>query len=249
VIVPSKAHSAGTLISLAANTIIMTKQATLGPIDPSVNTPLNPGMQGAPAHVKVPVSVEDVNGFIDFVRSISEDKDHVRESFLQLTHAVNPLVLGKAFRARTRIRMLARKLMANQCEDDQLVERILEFLCSESGSHDYTINRSEARKELGLPIEKPDDTLYRFIKDLYDEIAGLLQLSIPFDPNTVLGAESSADYCFSRALISSVPGGSHVFVSEGKLLRQQVQTPQGLQTAIQDQRLFEGWRFENVEAD
>ncbi|MDD2238209.1 MAG: ATP-dependent Clp protease proteolytic subunit [Kiritimatiellae bacterium] len=42
VIVPSKCHSAGTLMCLGANSIIMTKQATLGPIDPSVNNPLNP---------------------------------------------------------------------------------------------------------------------------------------------------------------------------------------------------------------
>ncbi len=40
VIIPSKSHSAGTLISLGANTIVMTKQATLGPIDPSLNSPL-----------------------------------------------------------------------------------------------------------------------------------------------------------------------------------------------------------------
>ena len=42
VIVPFKCHSGGTLICLGADNIIMTKQATLGPIDPSVNTPLNP---------------------------------------------------------------------------------------------------------------------------------------------------------------------------------------------------------------
>lgn len=42
VIIPFNCHSAGTLISLGANKILMTKQATLGPIDPSVNGPLNP---------------------------------------------------------------------------------------------------------------------------------------------------------------------------------------------------------------
>jgi ClpP class serine protease len=46
IIVPSKALSAGTLMCLGADSIIMTKQATLGPIDPSVNTPLNPGILG-----------------------------------------------------------------------------------------------------------------------------------------------------------------------------------------------------------
>ena len=33
IIIPSKAHSTGTLMALGANSIIMTKQATLGPID------------------------------------------------------------------------------------------------------------------------------------------------------------------------------------------------------------------------
>src|SRR6185312_13971029 len=47
VIVPSKAHSTGTLISLAAKPIVMTKQATLGPIDPSINNALNPVIPGA----------------------------------------------------------------------------------------------------------------------------------------------------------------------------------------------------------
>ncbi len=42
--------------------------------------------------------------------------------------------------------------------------RIVQFLVSESGSHDYTINRREARDQLGLKIEKPDDTLYSKIK-------------------------------------------------------------------------------------
>ena len=42
IIVPSKALSAGTLMCLGADKIIMTKQATLGPIDPTVHGPLGP---------------------------------------------------------------------------------------------------------------------------------------------------------------------------------------------------------------
>lgn len=36
IIVPNKCRSSGTLMALGANSIIMTKQATLGPIDPSI---------------------------------------------------------------------------------------------------------------------------------------------------------------------------------------------------------------------
>ena len=64
VIIPSKAMSAGTLISLGANRIVMTKQAALGPIDPSINHPLNPVVPNAP-HIKVPISVEAIRGYLD----------------------------------------------------------------------------------------------------------------------------------------------------------------------------------------
>ena len=34
-------------------------------------------------------------------------------------------------------------------------DAIIKFLCSESGSHDYSILRQEAKESLGLDIEKP----------------------------------------------------------------------------------------------
>jgi hypothetical protein len=50
-------------------------------------------------------------------------------------------------------------------------------------------------------------------------------------------------YTFKRALIESVAGGSHAFISEGTLLRQQIQIQPGIiQNAITDNRTFEGWR-------
>ena len=61
ILIPMKALSAGTLIFIGADTLVMTKQAALGPIDPSVNNPLNPQvtMGNQPMGV-VPVSVEAV---------------------------------------------------------------------------------------------------------------------------------------------------------------------------------------------
>ena len=246
VIVPSKAHSAGTLICLGANSIIMTKQATLGPIDPSVNTPLNPQVPGAPPHAKVPVSVEDLNSFIEYCRETLGSEGDMKELLLALSEKVHPLVLGNAFRARSQIRMLAKKLLAHQEYEKEQLEGLLRFLCSESGSHDYTINRREARNELGLPIEKPDDQLYDLIKRIYQDIATELELSNPFDPNSLLGTANTKDYSLPRALIESVAGGSHRFFSEGKLNKTQIQPQPGvIQVAVQDTRTFEGWRHVN----
>ncbi|MGC9326734.1 MAG: SDH family Clp fold serine proteinase [Candidatus Hinthialibacter sp.] len=246
VIVPAKAHSAGTLMSLGANAIIMTKQATLGPIDPSVNTPLNPQVPGASPHAKVPVSVEDLNAFVEYCRQTLGPDAEFSELLLSLSEKVHPLVLGNAFRARGQIRMLAKKLLANQNHAEEKMEELLRFLCSESGSHDYTINRREARDELGLPIEKPDDELYALIKAIYDDIASELELALPYDPNSLLGTNNDIDYCLPRALVESVAGGSHSFSSEGRLVRTQVQPKPGVvQVGIQDNRTFEGWRHVN----
>jgi membrane-bound ClpP family serine protease len=98
VIVSSKALSGGTLICLGANNIVMTKQAVLGPIDPSTNSPLNPQVSGAPPHAKAPVSVEAIAGYLDFARStLGKDAD-LKEVFMQLANSIHPHVLGQAYR-------------------------------------------------------------------------------------------------------------------------------------------------------
>jgi len=167
IIVPSKAQSTATLMCLAANRIVMTKQATLGPIDPSVNTPLNPKIEGGPPNARFPVSVEAIKGYFELAKNelgINGDND-LTKILLTLTDKVHPLVLGEVYRAQSQIKMLAKRLITFQTTDEQKIEKIVSFLCSESGSHDYTINRREARDSLGLQIEKPNDELYGIIKN------------------------------------------------------------------------------------
>jgi hypothetical protein len=249
VVVPSKAHSAGTLICLGADSIMMTKQATLGPIDPSVNGPLNPQIPGAPPQVRAPVSVEAINGYLDFAREGAglTDPAQLKDIFQRLSEHVHPLVLGDVFRSRSQIRMLARRLMARQLDDEKKIERILEFLRSESGSHDYTIYRQEARDELGLKVERPDDALYAKLKAIYDDFAAELKLAEPYSPDVALAGQPHVDYQVRRALVESVAGGSHVFVSQGRLAQRQVQAAPGVvQMAVEDRRTLEGWRHENA---
>ena len=75
-----------------------------------------------------------------------------------------------------------------------------------------------------------------------------LELTTPFDVNSVLGSQDRASYTFRRALIESVSGGSHKYVSEGEVVRQKVEVQPGLiGDAIADQRQFEGWRFYDAE--
>lgn len=101
VLVPLKALSAGTLICLGADLIVMTKQASLGPIDPSVTTPLNPIVLGAPPSVRAPVSVEAIKGYLEIATEELGIKDDAAMAsiFTALSQQVHPIVLGQVFRA------------------------------------------------------------------------------------------------------------------------------------------------------
>jgi hypothetical protein len=246
VIIPSKAHSTATLIALGANSILMTKQATLGPIDPSLNGPLNPQAPGPNPMARVPVSVESVSGYLDFAKSVGiKSEAEVAKLVLDLASRINPLVLGDVYRSRSQIRMLGTRLLSAHIKEQPRIEKILAFLCSDSGSHDYTINRREAANELGLSILKPDDEKYKVIRALHLDYARELALQTPFDGNHLLGSNPEVEYSLTRGLIESLPGGSTKFVSEGKLRRTQVQLgPTQVQQAIEDRRSFEAWKHD-----
>jgi hypothetical protein len=245
VIVPFKAFSAGTLICLGADNIILTKQATLGPIDPSVSTALNPKMPST--NTPFPVSVEDVNGYLEFAKVAVGAKNSAGIAALtsHLATEVHPLVLGRVFRSRGQIRMLAERLLSGKLQKAKLV-KCLSFLCGDSGSHDYPIHRKEAREILGLPATKPTDSEYKIIKSIYDDISKELALTSPFN----VAIESSriptghSQYLFKRGLVESVVGGSYCFESEVVLAKSQTQAANGgTQQSLEVQTKREGWTY------
>lgn len=242
IIVPAKAMSAGTLMCLGADTIVMTKQATLGPIDPSLNGPLNPMINGMP-NQRAPVSVEAIQGYIDVTREKLgiEDSPSLAHIWSNLSNQIHPLVLGQIFRSRQQIHDLATKLLSFQKASEADTKKIVSFLCSDSGSHDHSINRREA-KELGLSVEKPDDDFYAILRWLEISYRDYLRLREAFNPDTELGIDQETDYAIPRALIESLSFGSHEFLSKGKLKRVQVMAPNVMpQIGIEDSRQFEGW--------
>ena len=246
ILIPLKALSAGTLISIGADRVVMTKQAALGPIDPSVNNPLNPQAVIGGQSKQVPVSVESVRGYLDAAREELNIKGEqaLTSVLLNLTSHIHPLVLGEIFRSRAQIRFLAEKLLPRQVGDKEQIKSIIDFLCGDSGSHDYTIDRREAA-DLGLNIEKPSDAFYKQLREIHLSYAEELKLLEPYAPQTYLaGAEMNVPvlYSITRALVEGSDGGCYGFVSEGTLMRVQVQTNTGPQEGIKDDRTFEGWR-------
>lgn len=247
VLIPSKALSAGTLMSIGADRIVMTKQAVLGPIDPSINNPLNPQVNVGGQASHVPVSVESVRGYLNLTRNELGivDTQHLTKILLELSSHIHPVVLGDIFRSTEQIRFLARKLLPRQVKDETSIKSIVDFLCADSGSHDYTIDRREA-SGLGLKVEKPSAELYRLLKQVHASYTEELQLLNPFRPMEFFadGKIGSHSYRIPRGLIEGTEGGCYSFLSEGIMTLVQVRedgnpVPQQL---LNDNRTFEGWR-------
>lgn len=246
VIAPGKCMSAGTLISLGADRVVMTKQATLGPIDPSIQHPLGPSIPGASPEARAGVSVEAVEGYLDAIRKCQAGEVFEGQALMALSEQVHPLVLGQIFRSRQQIRDLAGRLLQKHTDKKDQIDQIVDFLCSESGSHDYTINRREA-KRLGLNVEKCSEELYLILRQLHNNFSTQMSLREPYDINTLAADGNTGNYEFTRALIESVDCGAHHFISAGEIETTEIiqQNQEGVslkQIAIQDQRKFEGWR-------
>jgi predicted transcriptional regulator len=245
VIVPMKAMSAGTLMSLGADRIVMTKQAALGPIDPSLNshpfaptTKLPTGQQA-----QLPVSAEAVRGYIDEVKKDVKEDAAIAAVWTHLADKLHPTVLGDIFRIGEQIRQLASELIKAQVEDHDKQQEIIQLLCSDSGSHDYTINRRKA-DAIGLKVEKPSAELYQKLSSLMDYYHQDLRTLEPYTLQGLLapGAPSS-NYSLIRGFIES-KDKCYGFVSEGEVIAQQQQAGQSApaQTLV-DNRTFEGWKL------
>ncbi len=237
-------------MSLGAEKIVMTKQAALGPIDPSLdNHPLAPSVIGATGQpVRLPVSAEAVRGYIDEVKKDVTDPVALASVWNHLSTQVHPLVLGDIFRLGGQIRSLAGDLIKAQVTDPKVQESIIQLLCSDSGSHDYTINRRHAT-EMGLNIEKPSTVLYGLLREITKSYDAELQTFEPYSPQGLLAGAATKAYTLIRGIIEST-GGSYGFVSEGTVavtpvppMPPAVPAPAMAPGNIVDQKTFGGWRL------
>ena len=244
IIVPNKCRSAGTLISLGANNILMTKQATLGPIDPSIIRPMSPIIPNSNPPQQLSLSVESVKGYYQLLKKEFGVSGNAALSlaYNKLVDFIHPVVLGDVYRTQKQIQMLANKLLNMGSYSKKAKKEIVAFLCSDSGSHDYTINRTEAR-HLGLHIESPSQEVYKDLKTWYNDVCEELQLKTPYDPIKEIGPLNAKEYSFKRCIIESVDYGHDAFVSEGQLVKSVIPLPGGPQKmSLNDNRTFEGWK-------
>jgi hypothetical protein len=217
VIVPYRCHSAGTLICLGADEIVMTKIAELTPVDPSAQnhpfnpkTPANPATPGMPA-ATLPVSVEDVSSYLLFAKEILKAKDsEVVDLYAKMTinNQLHPLALGNVYRAQKMGKYIARKLLdlhskTNGGLSEKTIENIIKEITEIIAIHNYPLYLDEVQK-LGLsaipPKTKTEEDL---IWNLFTLFSEEMKLNVPFSPLDELGANAMATGNCTAAIIES----------------------------------------------
>lgn len=214
ILVPYRAHSAGTLIALGADEIVMTKLAELTPVDPTTGHPFNPQ---DPVNKKlIPISVEDITSYFLLAKDkikIKEDKiaeiyeNLTKHSYLDPRH-LHPLALGNVYRAQRMIRILSERLLGLHMDREKernkkTIEKIVNEITSDICIHNYPIYRDEANL-LGLNIIVPNEKLESVLWKIYLKYAEDMELIKPFNPLEILGQEDAKNIKYGAAYIESV---------------------------------------------
>jgi len=197
VLIPFRAHSAATMISLGADEIIMTEKAELGPVDITIgNSPLNP--PHPVTKVPIAISVEDVMGFIALLDKMNCTRPEEKmRAYEILSSHINPLAIGMVNRLLEQTKLVADRMLSYRKEkltNDQNSE-IVRKLGSEIYSHRHSISRTEGR-QIGLSYIKnaEDYKIHNLLWQLYQEYAEELFLNEPFNPEKYLTDNSVDNY-------------------------------------------------------
>lgn len=201
VLVPYRAYSAGTLICLGADEIVMATMGELGPIDPSVVNAFNPE-DPHNTKARIPVNVEDVYSYLALAREkagLTKEK-HMAGVFQQLAEMIHPLALGNVHRNYLLVRSMATRLLGLRQEPPapERVGHIVNSLTEKLYAHNHMIPRREAEEDIGLTVVRADVGLDKLMWALLDDYRNELALDYPFNP---------ADLLEGRRSEFQVPGG------------------------------------------
>lgn len=208
VLVPFRAHSAATVISLGADEIIMTKKGELGPIDATLTSgPYNPVDETTKG--RLPLSVEDVTGYFSLLKRFGcERADETMDGFKELTKKVHPLALGSVNRTLEETKLVGLRLLATRANPFKEEENhdIIKKLSSELYSHNHSITRTEAVQYLGLKQVKEAET--QNIEDdmwaLFSEYRELFKLDKPFTPEEHLIQNNLEEHSWNDLYLACV---------------------------------------------
>jgi hypothetical protein len=151
IVVPHQARSAGTLLCLSADELVLGPLAELGPVDSTMDT------QGVPpADAPGKISAQDILAFRDLAEDwfgISRAEDRLQVLALLATRFF-PTSLSSFYRFDKLVREVAAELLAWQLPGEEHAgarDRIVEQLVSGYHSHDVVLCRQDVRT-LGLRV-------------------------------------------------------------------------------------------------
>lgn len=197
ILVPWKAHSAATLIALGANIIEMGPLASLSPIDPQFQ--IKTGQKDE----FVGVGVEDIYGYYSLIKeTLNLDSNGRAEALKVLAGRISPEVLGKISRTRKEIRTIATNLLNLHMKDDSTIEKIVDNLVLELPSHQYFVNRREA-KDMGLSIINMDEETENISFSILNSYREEARMDEPGISVNFTSQETSKSIELSRAFIET----------------------------------------------
>lgn len=235
VIVPFKALSAATLISLGADKILMTPLSQLSPIDPI-------GTFQVSEDKRENISIEDVTGFVSFAKEkigIAEQMA-LSEVLKKLSDQIKPSILGSVNRTHSLIRELAKKMLKlhRKTLEEERAQKIVDNLAERLFSHDHFINRKEA-KDIGLKdiVQYATAEEEQMINKVMDQYKTEMELNKDLNPLEILGKKDQVEYSLVRAIIKSSKE-ERKFISKYKIVK--TLSPQG-QISINISPFYNKW--------
>lgn len=238
VLVPFRAQSAGTLICLGADEIVMGPFGELSPIDPTTGNQFSPIDEQNP-RARKGISVEDVTSYLALAKDGGkfgiEEEENILEVYKQLSQTVHPLALGHVNRVHTHIRLLAHRLLTlgnHRKLNDKKVDEIVDTLTEKRYSHTYSIGRREAQEIIGDNIIKFATLAEeKLMWSLFEEYAETMSLRDRFNISDYMGNELRKDITVNGAFLESKKL-SHTFQCTS-VIRQQSVLPPNFQVQVQ----------------
>jgi hypothetical protein len=201
VIIPYRAHSAGTMIAIGADNILMSSMSELGPIDPFLQ--IRPEGGKAIPFLIPDLGVEDVSAYVHFLKERAgiTDQQALTENIKALAEHVTPTLLGRVERIYSHIRLVARKLLA-LCKPplpEATIMAIVEALTEKMYAHGHGISIEEAQS-IGLNVKDMQPNVESTVWDLYIDYEDALRLNANPDPYSYFTDEVTNVYEEAGAL-------------------------------------------------
>lgn len=243
VIIPYKAHSAATMISLGADEIVMSDMSELSPIDPSTANVFNPVDPQNPQN-RIPISVEEVMLYFDLAKNkfgIKSDEELTKifNKFVESNPSIHPLALGNVNRTHNLIKILAKRLLKSHKEQlkEEEIEKVIEFLTEKLYSHQYYIGRKEAKEDLGIKsVVFADKELSDLMTEIYEEYNKEMKMTEIWNPENEFGKGQNQEYKIAFVESAEISNAFEVNM-EFKKVQQNIpkQTPAGIIQIHQEQ--------------